>query len=105
MRRRSNLDHPDTCPNINSNITDAKQIIDTFIDDLLSEACGLLESGVRASLSTKYTEDLYSKLAPIFENVRDTNSIMRGAADDQISDLKTEIETLESEIYHLEQGK
>jgi predicted nuclease with TOPRIM domain len=96
--RRVNFDYGNTCPKIDKAIGQAKANIESFIDDLLSDACGLLPEKTRKELAADYASDLYNYIEDAFENVRSTNEDMRDAADDQISDLKDRIEELEGEL-------
>ena len=96
--RRVNFDYGNTCPKIDKAIDQAKANIESFIDDLLSDACGLLPDKTRQELAADYAADLYNHIEDAFENVRSTNEDMRRAADDQISDLKDRIEELEGEL-------
>ena len=100
--RRVNFDYGNTCPKIDEAIRDAKWQIESFIDDLLTDACGLLPEKTRKELAADYAADLYNRIEDVFENVRSANSDMRDAADDQISDLKDEIESLKEQVAYLE---
>jgi len=100
--RRVNFDYPNTCPQIDKAITRAKHEISSFIDDLLSDACGLLEAETRKALASDYADSLYLNLEDLFEDTRRTNEQMRDSADSQIADLKAEIEDLERKINELE---
>jgi archaellum component FlaC len=96
--RRVNFDYGNTCPKIDDAIRDAKWQMESFIDDLLADACGLLPEKTRKELAADYASDLYNRIEDAFENVRSANVDMRDAADDQISDLKDRIEELEGEL-------
>ena len=100
--RRVNFDYPDTCPSINNAIRRAKNEIENFIDDILTDACGLLDKKRREELSAAYAESLYGNLEDIFEDTRRSNEKMREEADDQIGTLKDELRDLEQRISDLE---
>lgn len=100
--RRVNFDYGNTCPKIDAAISRAKNEIASFIDDLLSDACGLLTNQQRKEMSEQYAETLYASLEAVFEDTRRTNEDMRDAADSQISDLKDEVASLEARIEQLE---
>lgn len=100
--RRVNFDYGHTCPKIDSAISEAKEQMESFIEDVLMDACGLLPYKTRRELAANYAADLYRKIEDAFENVRSANSDMRDAADDQISDLKDEIESLKAQVSELE---
>lgn len=96
--RQVNFDYANTCPTIDAAISRAKDEMASFIDDILSDACGLLESRQREELAREYADALYQRIEDAFEEARSSNEKMRDAADDQISDLKDEIENLQSEL-------
>lgn len=100
--RRVNFDYGNTCPKIDDAIREAQDQMESFIDDVLSDACGLLPDKTRRELATDYAKDLYRRIEDAFENVRSANVDMRDAADKQIEDLKDEIESLEARIEQLE---
>ena len=100
--RRVNFDYGNTCPKIDSAITEAKDQMESFIDDVLMDACGLLPDKTRRELAANYAAELYNRIEDAFENVRSANSDMRDAADDQIGDLKDEIESLKAQVSDLE---
>ncbi len=102
--RRVNFDYGYTCPEIDAAINQAKAEIESHIDDILSDACGLLEKKQRAELAARYAEQLYHDLEGAFEKARSSNEKMRDAADDQISGLKDEVESLEARIDQLERA-
>jgi gas vesicle protein len=101
--RRVNFDYGDTCPKIDDAIREAKDQMESFIEDVLIEACGLLPDKTRRELAANYAADLYNRIEDAFENVRSANVDMREAADDQISKLKDEIESLKAQIAELEE--
>lgn len=100
--RRVNFDYGNTCPEIDAAIREAKAEIESFISDLLSDACGLLEKERRKALSEQYASDLYDNIESAFEKARSSNENMRAEADRQISDLKDEIDNLEHQVKDLE---
>jgi len=100
--RRVNFDYNNTCPEIDAAISQAKSEIERFIDDILCDACGLLEPKQRSMLAEDYAEKLYRNLEDAFEKARSSNEKMRCAADEQISDLKDEINDLEFRIEQIE---
>ncbi len=98
----SGFDYKWTCPEINRSISSA--------DSEISEALRILISKLRPDFSIDEVyamakteaDDLYERLEPCFENVRDENSKMRDAAEKQISDLEGEVAEKEEEISRLE---
>jgi archaellum component FlaC len=101
--KRVNFDYGNTCPKIDSAIREAQDQMESFIEDVLLDACGLLPDKTRRELAANYAADLYNRIEDAFENVRSANVDMRDAADDQISDLKDEIESLKAQIAELEE--
>ena len=101
--RRVNFDYGNTCPKIDSAIREAKEHMESVIEDVLYDACGLLPDKTRRELAANYAKDLYNRIEDVFENVRSANVDMRDAADDQIGDLKDEIESLKAQIAELEE--
>jgi gas vesicle protein len=98
--RAVGFDYPNTCPKIDKAIAAAKHQINSFLDDLLDEACPLLPKRVRVELTENYADTLYGQLEDIFEETRSTNEDMRREADSQISGLKNEIDDLEHELIN-----
>ena len=96
--RRCNFDYPDTCPKIDSAIREAKEHMESVIEDVLYDACGLLPDKTRRELAADYAKELYRRIEDAFEEVRTTNTDIRDAAEQQISDLKDELESLGHEL-------
>lgn len=92
------FDYPDTCPKINKLIAKAESEIDSFLDQLLDEACPLLSGEHRRNVLNGWVKNLYATLEPIFEEVRETNADMRSAAEDQITSIRDEIAELKAEV-------
>lgn len=96
--RAVGFDYGNTCPRIDKAISRAKAEIESFLDNLLEEACPFLDSASRSEIAIDYTGRLYADLEDIFEEPRRENEKMRAEADRQISDLKDEIANLETEL-------
>ena len=96
--RQVNFDYPNTCPKIDSAISEAKEQMESYIEDILIEACGLLPDKTRRELAANYAYQLYRRIEDAFENVRSANVDMRDEADRQIGRLKDEIADLEAEL-------
>ena len=101
--RSVHFDYPNTCPKIDSAISDAKQQIQRFIDDLLEEASPLLPTHTREELAARNADELYRELEDAFEEVRSSNEDMRREADSQIAALQSEIEDLTAQVKGLEE--
>ena len=96
--RRVNFDYGNTCPKIDSAISEAKEQMESYIEDILIDACGLLPDKTRRELAAAYAKELYSRIEDAFENVRSANVDMRDEADRQIGQLKDELESLGYEL-------
>lgn len=101
---RISFDYPNTCPKIDRAISGAQATIDSFLCDLLDEACPLLPAKERDRLSAEYSESLYAKLEDAFETVRSTNVDMRSEAEDQIELLGEKLTDLEAEVDRLKEA-
>lgn len=118
------LDYNWTCGKIDDNIKSFKEILDIETDTLLDEVCPLFEGDVKKDFITNWVNSVYQEVEGIFEDLRDCNSDLRGAADkqiddleeekqdlindnetkqDQIDDLETKVEELETEKYVLQE--
>ena len=50
--KRVNFDYGNTCPIIDEEIRNAKNEIENFMDDLISDACGLIEKKATSRVSS-----------------------------------------------------
>lgn len=96
------FDYAYTCPKINKAISQAKDLLAAEIEDILSEACPLLEVSTRQHAAVNYAETVYNRIEDLFESVRSTNEDMRKEADHQIGKLETALAEARSEILQLE---
>ena len=96
--RQVNFDYPNTCPKIDSAISEAKEQMESYIEDILIDACGLLPDKTRRELAADYAKELYRRIEDAFEEVRTTNTDIRDEADRQIGRLKDELESLGHEL-------
>lgn len=101
--RNVGFDYPNTCPKIDKAISSARHQINSFLDELLDEACPLLPKRVRVELAESYADTLYGQLEDLFEETRRTNEDMREEAESQINDLKEEISNLEHELKNVQE--
>ncbi len=97
----ASFDFPYTCPKVDKAIGEAKSNIQSDLDDILSDACGLLPARERGDLAQQYTEKIYKNIEDCFEAVRDTNCDMRDAAESQIRSLESKVSDLEFDIENL----
>lgn len=100
--RRVAFDYPNTCPRIDKQISNAKNVIYRFVESLLEEACPLLSPETLRQLASDNADSLYRDLEDCFEEVRSTNEEMRREADRQISKLHDEVSNLEADVERLE---
>ena len=100
--RRVNFDYGNTCPKIDDAIREAQDQMESFIEDVLIDACGLLPDKTRRELAANYAKELYNRIEDAFENVRSANVDMRDEADRQIGNLNDEIESLNAQVSELE---
>ena len=97
------LDYDYTCPDIDKNINELKDIFKESIKELLIRFRDeKFDNEDVDEISEDCASDLYSDFEDYFENVRKTNEDLRNAANDQIYTLKGSIETLEYEIEEKE---
>lgn len=100
------LDYGFTCPSIDSEISDAKSIIENHFYEILQELnplmCGLINTPEAKLWVEEATEALYGDLESVFENCRSINEDIRSAADQQIAECVSELEDLESQIKEYE---
>lgn len=97
------FEYPYTCPEIDSNISKIRAEIESSIDDVLSDACGLLDSTTRHRLAREYAETFYDAIEDHIEAIRTTNERMRREAEKQIENLEEKVADLEREITHLQE--
>jgi chromosome segregation ATPase len=97
------LDYDYTCPDIDKNINELKDIFKESIKEILIRFRDeKFDNEEVNQISEDCALDLYSDFEDYFENVRKTNEDLRNAANDQIDTLKASIETLEYEIEEKE---
>jgi len=103
------LDFRYTCPEIDRNITYARDTIYSFIKDFVDTIKNLDEEDDENFIVSEAADDLYEDIESLFEDVRSLNEEIRRAADEQIDsleiekeDLQTRVEELDEEISELE---
>lgn len=102
------LDFRYTCPEINRNITYAKDTIYSFLKDFAETIKNLDEDDDENFIINDASDDLYKDIENLFEDIRSLNEDIRSAADEQIDsleiekdDLETRVNELDEEIYEL----
>lgn len=96
------FDYQWTCPIIDKNIDNARDIIKDFLESTIEEFCPMINRNDLYKFSKQYADMLFSNLESCFESTRESNQDMRKAADLQISDLESEIADLKDQIADLE---
>lgn len=101
---RYSLNHGYTCPLIDRNISDAKDIINNTFYNTLEELCPVIDmdSPEAREWIKVATENLYSGLESVFEDLRSTNEDLRSAAEQQIAECVSELEEAEYRLQELE---
>lgn len=104
---RYSLDYGYTCPDLDREIADAKNIIEEHFHDTLQELNPILSNLMHTPEVQEWvrvaTESLYSDLESVFENCRSINEGIRAAADQQIAECVSELEDAEYRIKELEE--
>lgn len=103
------LDHPYTCPKIDTIINQARDVIYDHVYDIILEHNPWLgqlgERYIPEQTLGKIKEDadgLTEVIEDLLEEARSCNEDMRSAADKQISELEDQIEELEDEVSNLQ---
>lgn len=104
--RKYSLNHGYTCPDIDSSIADAKDVLRDYMVDVLVELNPLVEGCLNSPHIKQWLDDtvksFYSGLEDVFEGVRSTNEELRSSAEHQIVELVSELEEAEATIQQLE---
>ena len=94
-----------TCPDIDKGIAKIRRDLDAGVDEILEEACPLIEQAQRRKLAGDYAETLYGYIEEHIEAIRSTNEKMRREADRQIDKLEERIADLEAELETAKEGE
>jgi len=81
-----------TCPKIDKSIVKCRKKVEKSLKSLIHKLCPMIPDSSVNKIAKEETETVFVSLEDIFEEVRETNSNMRKAAEDQI----------DSVIYRLE---
>ena len=97
------FNYPHTCPKIDKNISEFKDMLYQHLDSLISEHNELFyEQLYKTKQLEKYiqqhVDNLYNDVEQIFETVRTSNSDIRDAAEYQINEKQNIIDHLEAEL-------
>ena len=97
-RNQVRLNFPQTCPDIDKSLKVIHAEIAYHIDDLIRQ---INDSEYTPEIYEKYVNWLYDAVASEVEEVRQTNSKLRDAAESQLSQMQEEIDDLKDETYSL----
>lgn len=109
----SNFDYSWTCPDINKEIENFREVVSDKLDDLISELNPMFYSFSAEKIKYRNTweEDIYKSIESCIENIRDTNTKIRDEADRQIENAiyeaenyKCQLEQLQDEYDNLEKS-
>lgn len=92
------FEYPYTCPNIDSNISDAQVYIKDLLDSILTDCCPLLQHTPKIEYIEYWAKLFYQDLERVFEDTRATNINMREEAERQIKILVDANEDLEDDL-------
>lgn len=86
------LDFGNTCGDIDNQIEQAQQLLCDHVYNIIKDSSPMIPEAEVEKLAKDYATDIYSDLESIFEAVRELNTDMRKAADEQIDNLQDQIE-------------
>lgn len=101
--RRGVFDYSFTCPKIDENIDNFRQLLDDKVYSFMEKYLPNLEDS--KDIRDELLDDIYDSAEEIFENVRECNDDMRKEAEWQIEEKNDEIEELKHQVSHLEWEK
>lgn len=97
------FEYPNTCPDIDHDISKSKETLFYSLHDMIHELCPRMSSETINSVADEYTDALYNEIESIFESVRNTNVKMREEAERQIECLENDVEDLQKKVTELEE--
>jgi hypothetical protein len=96
------FDYPHTCPCIDKNITIFKNVAYQLIESLIEEYNPKLVETIKSSdlemIINQEVDNFYSDVKSLFEDVRNSNSDIRSAAEYQLKEKEDLISYLEGQI-------
>lgn len=96
------LDYPDTCPDIDKYISEARERIFEAFEEEIEAVCPRLPEEVLKQRARNCADALYQELEAIFEKTRETNASLRSAAEHQIEALQNERDEWKTEASQFE---
>ena len=96
------FDYPYTCPRIDKNITIFKNVAYRLIESLIEEHNPKLVETIKSSdlemIINQEVDNFYFDVKSLFEDVRNSNSDIRSAAEYQLKEKEDLISYLEGQI-------
>lgn len=102
MARRDSFDFPYTCPRIDKAIDSCKDTLEICLSGYIKDLFPYVPSAEVVLISIDWSKQIYDAISDCFESVRQTNEEMRDEANRQIEDLEDEISNLKYEVKSLE---
>ena len=99
------FNYPHTCPKIDKNISEFKDMLYQHLDNLISEHNELFYEQLCKTKQLdkyiqQYVDNLYNDVEYIFESVRESNSDIRSAAEYQVNEKQDIIDELQAELNY-----
>jgi len=92
-----------TCGDIDQGIDEAKVDIKDNLIRLVDKHLSDLSDSDRDQIIHDFTEDIHGHISMAFEVVRGVNEDMRKAANEQVSELESEVEDLKGIIQEVQE--
>ena len=97
-----NFKYPNTCSIIDREMAKGEDSITYNLEAMLKECCPLLIGETRDEFVEQWKDQIFAEMKQFFETVRESNSDIRNTAEEQMIDLKDEIEEKERETEEQE---
>ena len=105
MGRRNSFDFAHTCPKIDKAIDSCKDRLESYLTDYIKELSPMIPDAEVERIAKDWSKEMYDDISDCFESVRQTKEEMREEAnrqiaslEDELSDAKDEIKSLESQL-------
>lgn len=93
-----------TCPIIDEYLDEISTFNTDAVNTLIDEICPLIDEEQKDELVSAFIADIQDNLSVAFEEVRDSNSEMREAAEEQLIDMANEMDDVQAELGELEES-
>ena len=98
------LDFKQTCPTINTNLKSISEWIEQYLGDLIDDIQPNISEDYKSEMTDKYFKLIFTEeVETNIEELRDLNSEMRDKANDQLTDLRDDLNNAEKRIEELEE--